>query len=226
MPVYNEEGAIKTVLDKWIKELNSLKIDYELHVYNDGSTDNTLSILNNVARKNSKLKIHDKKNSGHGPTILLGYRENVASEWIFQVDSDDEMGPEQFNNLWKNRGQYDFLIGCRDGRNSPLPRKIVSLIAKTTVQLFYGRGVSDVNSPYRLMKSEKFKDLFSLIPDDTFAPNLIISGYACKKKMNIFKVDVSFKERQTGTVSIKKWKLLKAAMKSFMQTIKFSGRSI
>ena len=35
-----------------------------------------------------------KTNSGHGPTILLGYRENSDCAWVFQMDSDDEMGPE------------------------------------------------------------------------------------------------------------------------------------
>lgn len=224
MPVYNEESAIGTVLEKWVKELARLGIDYEIHPYNDGSKDGTLSILKAFASGNPRVIVHDKKNSGHGPTILQGYSDNSSAPWLFQIDSDDEMIPEGFQTLWDKRDDCDFLLGTRDGRNSPLPRKIISLISRMTVRLFYGSGIWDVNSPYRLMRSEKFRDLFPCIPERTFAPNVIISGYACRKKMRIFETDVPYQDRRTGTVSIKKWKLFKAALKSFMQTIIFSVR--
>lgn len=99
IPVYNEEGAIENVINKWTKELNSLGIDFQIHVYNDGSKDNTLQILKHIAKKNNRLILHDKKNSGHGPTIILGYRENSNVKWIFQIDSDDEIKPETFEDL-------------------------------------------------------------------------------------------------------------------------------
>lgn len=85
----------------------------------------------------------------------------------------------------------------------------------------YGKGVSDVNSPYRLYRNEKFKDAFQLIPQDTFAPNVLLSGYAAYNKMRLFETAIPFKSRTTGEVSIKKWKLLKAAIKSWTQTVKF-----
>jgi len=83
IPVFNEEEAIIRVLDKWVSELQRLNINYQIHVYNDGSTDNTLTLLTEYAAGQKRVVIHDKKNSGHGPTILLGYRENLDKEWIF-----------------------------------------------------------------------------------------------------------------------------------------------
>ena len=59
------------------------------------------------------------------------------------------------------------------------------------------------------------------IPEDTFAPNVIISGVACLKKLNVTEIPVHHRNRQTGEVSIKKIKLLKAALKSFFQTITY-----
>ena len=69
--------------------------------------------LINSPQENKDLIVHDKLNSGHGPTILQAYRENSDADWIFQTDSDDEIGPEQFEDLWRSRDNYDFLIGRR-----------------------------------------------------------------------------------------------------------------
>ena len=226
IPVYNEEGAIKTVLEKWSKELERLDIAFNIHAYNDGSKDNTLNILNEYAAENERIIVHDKPNSGHGSTIILGYQENCNSEWLFQIDSDDEMGPESFEELWNKRNNYDFLIGSRTERDNPLSRKLITLFSRLTVWIMYGTGVKDVNSPYRLMKSELFKPYYELIPSDTFAPNVIISGICGMKKFKVYEIPVIYKFRTTGEVSIKKFKLLKSALKSFLQTILFRFKLI
>ena len=227
MPVYNEEGAIGPVLDKWVDKLDSMNLGaYEIHAYNDGSKDRTGEILEEYAGKYSgKVVAHNKANSGHGPTILQGYRENVDSaDWMFQIDSDDEMSPELFGELWEQREDYDFLLGKRDGRKQALPRKIISFVSRLSVRLFYGKSVWDVNAPYRLMRCSAFKEIYEDIPANTFAPNVIISGMAAQRKLRCFEMPVPQRDRQTGEVSIKKWKLFKAAVKSFGQTISYSTR--
>lgn len=226
MPVFNEEGAIESVINKWANEFKRLRINFQIHVYNDGSTDNTFRILNAFATKNKNFIIHDKTNSGHGPTILQGYRENSDTEWIFQIDSDDEVGPESFERLWVKRNEYDFLIGKRVGCNRPLIRQFISAASRIVVKVFYGAGVYDVNVPYRLMRSNIFKDTFNRMPLDTFAPNVIISGIACLKKCRILEVPVSYRFRATGEVSIKSINLFKVAIKSMFQTIMFRFNSI
>lgn len=77
VPAYNESGAIKEVIQSWELLLAKLNINFDIHIYNDGSKDNTLEILTAEAKNYENLFIHDKKNSGHGPTILLGYNENA-----------------------------------------------------------------------------------------------------------------------------------------------------
>ena len=226
MPVYNEEEAIKNVIEIWIDELNKYDIDYNIIVYNDGSKDKTFENLNNLVKSYQQLVVIDKINSGHGPTVLQGYKEQCDKyNWIFQIDSDNEMGNEGFKHLWEKRANYDFLIGTRDNRIQPLARKIISLTSRLTIRLFYGKnGPYDVNSPYRLMRTDKFKNLYNIIPEDTFAPNVIISGFVANKHINFYEYPVECKLRQTGEVSIKNFKLFKAAVKSFMQTIKFSRK--
>ena len=224
--VYNEEGAIAAVLDKWLSMLDRLvDVEYRIHVYNDGSKDKTKEILAQYEKgRENKLVVHNKPNSGHGATILLGYQENSRNyDWLFQVDSDDEMGPELFPDLWARRSNYDFLLGIREGRKQALARKIISFVSRLVVRVFYGKKtVWDVNSPYRLMRSKAFHEIYQKIPRDTFAPNVIISGMVAKCELRYYQQMVPQRDRQTGEVSIKKWKLFKAAVKSFWQTINFA----
>lgn len=233
MPVYNERDAIGTVLEKWARTLDALGVDYVIRPYNDGSRDDSLAVMNAKARElnsdgRNRIDVRNKPNGGHGNTILTGYREATTDGfgWIFQVDSDDEMGPERFSELWNRRNDFDFLVGIRDGRVQTLPRKIVSLVSRLCVRLFYGKAVWDVNTPYRLMRISAFRDFYAAIPLTTFAPNVILSGLAARYGLRAFEVRVPQHERTTGEVSIRKWKLLKSAVKSFWQTVVFSFSTI
>lgn len=224
MPVYNEQDAIGPVLEKWVKALTALGIDFVIRPYNDGSKDRSLEVMRKVAARADRIEVRDKKNGGHGNTILTGYREAAKDgfDWVFQIDSDDEMGPEKFGELWTKRGEYDFLVGIRDGRKQALPRKIISFVSRLCVRLFYGKSIWDVNTPYRLMRVSKFREFYEKIPLTTFAPNVILSGLVGRNHLRFHEIRVPQHDRTTGEVSIKKWKLLKAAARSFYQTIAFA----
>ena len=221
MPVYNEEMTIGVVLEKWHAFLSQLGVDFEIRAYNDGSKDHSLEVMRQVASNLGKrISIRDKGNEGHGPTILRGYREAAADgfAWVFQIDSDDEMGPECFQSLWNARQNCDFLLGRRDGRRQPLSRKIVSWVSRLSVRFLYGKSVWDVNAPYRLMRVSACQKFFSSIPPETFAPNVALSGLAARSRLRSMEILVPQHDRTAGEVSIRRWKLLKAATKSFIQT--------
>jgi len=121
MPVYNEEGAIAAVLEDWVAMLATVPdAQATIHVYNDGSRDGSARILAAVAARHPQwIVVHNKANSGHGPTILLGYREQRGSDWLFQIDSDGEIGPDKFPAVWGRRRSFDFLVGRRENRRAP-----------------------------------------------------------------------------------------------------------
>lgn len=222
MPVYNEEEIIETVVNEWISTLDKLNIEYTLFAYNDGSKDNSGKILENLALNNPRLVAINQENSWHGPTILKGYREKASDfTWVLQIDADREMTPESFGQMWEKRSDYDFLAIIRANRVQNLSRKLISLISRLCVRIFYGKSIWDVNTPYRLMRSEKFIDLFNQLPARTLSPNMIISGFVAKKKLKFYELPVPCAPRQTGE-ALNKIKLLKTAIKSFWQVALFS----
>ena len=224
IPVYNEADIIGVVISNWTTELNKLSINYEIHVYNDGSTDNTLSILTRLAEYNKHLHIHDKLNEGHGPTLLAGYRENIINcEWLFQIDSDNEMPADEFFKLWERRKEFDLLVGLRSGRQQSFVRKIVSLVSRFMIRIFYKKAIFDVNSPYRLFNSEKFRDIIFLLPKSTLTPNVILSGVAGLYNLRCKEILIKHQNRKTGQTT-NLIKILRMSFKAFWQVIIFRFR--
>jgi len=221
MPVYNEEAIAGTVVRAWCRMLGELGVDYRFHAYNDGSRDGSLAVLRALARELPRLVVHDKPNTGHGPTILGGYRAHADATWLFQIDSDDEVSPDDFPAMWAARHEYDLLIGRRPDRHGPRSRRLVSAVSRFTVRLCFGTGVSDPNCPFRLMRAEKFRALLERLPPDTFAPNIMVSGFAMRAGLRIRESPVTHRGRRTGEVSIKRLRLLRAACRSFGQTLRF-----
>lgn len=221
MPVYNEADCIADVVRSWRDQLSAMKLDFALLILNDGSTDATKQALE-AFKGDARVRIINKANAGHGPTILQGYQLAVAAaDWVFQCDSDNEMRPEHFPKFWAKRERYDALFGVRVGREQNLARQILSGGSRVVVKLLFGRGVRDVNVPYRLMRAQVLKPIVSAIPADTFAPNVLISGALVRAKKRIWNAPVPHQNRATGTASILRWKLWKAAFLSLRQTLVF-----
>lgn len=222
VPIFNEEGTLEKVLMSWADALSELNIRYGIYAYDDGSTDGTPEQLRELESRIPQLTAQSKLNSGHGPTCLQAYLEFAeTAEWIFQVDSDDEMGPGWFYKLWNIRADHDFIVGRRYERESSLARKLISLSARLSVNIFYGPCIYDVNVPYRLMRSGAFLPCFKSIPDKTFAPNVLVSGYAAFHEIKTVEIHIPHQSRYSGQVSIRSWKLIKESIRASFQTLRY-----
>ncbi|RYG69378.1 glycosyltransferase family 2 protein [bacterium] len=221
MPVYNEEECIAPVVRSWKDQLDALGLRYVITVLNDGSRDGTMAALQ-AFEGDESVRVVNKTNSGHGPTILRGYRTAVEeARWVFQIDSDDEMKPNHFPRLWEKRDKYDALFGVRVQREQDSARLLLSAGSRVVVKALFGRGVRDVNTPYRLMRADKLRPIVTAIPDDTFAPNVIISGVFSKNRRRVYNLPVPHENRKTGTGSLTSSKVWKVAVKSLLQTLRF-----
>ncbi len=218
IPVFCEAGHIGGVLDAWRSTLDSLHIDYALCAYDDGSSDGTLEILEHQARQHARIEVEGHENRGHGPTILEGYAR-ARGEWIFQVDSDGEIAPDHFDALWSQREGYDLLLGIRQRSSQPPTRLLTSAMSRLAVRVLFGRGIRDVNSPYRLMRGASLRRLLPRIPADAFAPNVILSGLAIRDGLRVLEHGVPVRTRASGRSSLTGGRLWRGAWRSFRETL-------
>ena len=216
IPVYNEEEIILNVISKalkFIKNTNSKNL-----LINDGSKDDTKKKLDKI--KNKKVLVFHKKNEGHGKTIVLGYKIaiNMKTEYILQIDSDDQIPFDEFKKLIKYKNKYNFVVGNRLNRDDPFNRILISGFMKSIIFLLYGKYILDPNCPLRIIKTSFLKRIIKKVSYSTI-PNILIA--ICAKKKNSYKsINIKHIERYTGT-SIQFLKLYKTCAIALFDLIKF-----
>ena len=97
VPIYNVEKYLPECLDSLIAQ--TLK-DIEIICINDGSTDSSLQIIKRYAKKDSRIIVINKKNSGYGDSMNQGLAK-ATGEYIAIVESDDYIDEDACENLYK-----------------------------------------------------------------------------------------------------------------------------
>jgi glycosyltransferase involved in cell wall biosynthesis len=225
MPVYNEQEIIRQTVTDWEYLLKQLDINYEFHIYDDGSEDNTPKILKELAGANPKIIPHFQARAGHGPTSLLGCRENSGAKWIFLTDSGNDASFKNFGRMWGMRRTY-YFIAARRKRTLKIEHFIISALSGIIIKILYGRGIADANSPCRLMFCNAFRDIFQNIPENTYAPNLIITGEACRRQIALYELQIDSYHTKAGSGYYARDITLTTAFKALYQTILFRIKSL
>lgn len=97
VPIYNVEKFLPECLDSLINQ--TLK-EIEIICINDGSKDDSLKIIKKYAKKDKRIKIINKKNSGYGDSMNQGLKK-ATGEYIGIVESDDFVDLDAFEKLYK-----------------------------------------------------------------------------------------------------------------------------
>lgn len=230
IPAYNEEETIESVVNDWYPIVEKIGNNSKLVIIDDGSKDQTYSLLQKLADTREHLIPLTKPNGGHGATILFGYQYALdqGADYIFQTDSDGQTKSEEFWPFWEFREQYDMVIGHRKGREDGFSRVFVTKTLKFVLLLLFHVKVTDANTPFRLMKAETLKKYLPLIPKDYNLSNVIISVIYEKKKLAVKYIPITFRPRQGGVNSINMKKIFRIgrqACKDFIQINKIIKKS-
>jgi len=222
IPVFNEEKLIGECINEWLNVLDSVNLNYEILIIDDGSSDATISIVERYG-DNQNVQVIIKQNEGHGPTILAGYKRAVGiAEWVFQADSDNEISPNQFSALWSRRQGQDAVIAWRQGRNQTTVRRLVTFFARVTTKVLFRCHLRDVNIPFRLIRSETLTILLEKIPSDTFAPNIALSGALSLMNYQVEECPVVFNQRIVGESSLSNLGAVRKGGRALLELIKIS----
>ena len=224
IPIYNEEKNIPGLIRDWSPVFKSTGVPYRIILIDDGSKDGSLSLLRELQAKDDSLSVCTQPNAGHGPSILKGYRMALEAEWVFQIDSDHQLDTAAFRELWDNRDRYDLLLAERREKNATLSRQWVSGASGLLVRLLYGRGVKDVNSPYRLVRAEQLRVALERIPPDSFAPNVLLTSWFVLRKNRIFTTVTEIRKEGLPRQSKMNPYFLRGVLRSVIQTIQFRIR--
>lgn len=223
IPAYNEQDNIAHVIEQWYPVVEKTGDGSRLVIIDDGSSDNTYKIISEwggVDRKPLLIPL-SKPNSGHGATVLYGYKYAIKknADYIFQTDSDGQTDPDDFWKFWEKRNKFDMIIGNRNNRKDGLSRVFVTKILKLVIRICFKCSVTDANTPFRLMSRTTLEENLKYVPRDFNLSNVILSVVYVKRGMRVKFLPITFKERQGGVNSINLRKIFKIGINALRDFI-------
>jgi dolichol-phosphate mannosyltransferase len=219
MPVYNEQDAIVAAVEDVQRHVLDHVPASELVVVNDGSRDGTAALLDKMSGADRRIRVIHQANGGHGRALLTGL-DCSSGEYIFLVDSDRQIPLVDFKAAWEQVGTgSDAVFGVRRRRFDPKLRIYLSALVRESVNVLFRVRLQDANVPYKLFRRAVWTDVRDCVPDDTLAPSMFLAIAAKSRGYKILEIDVTHKERDTGEVSLRHFRLLKFCARGLAQMI-------
>ncbi|GIW39937.1 MAG: hypothetical protein KatS3mg076_0514 [Candidatus Binatia bacterium] len=198
LPAYNEEANIERVVRRVSEYLRARDLRHEILVVDDGSTDATGRILEELAREIPELRpLHHPSNRGYGAALRTGF-EAARMKFVFYMDGDGQFDIGDLDRLLPLAGDEDRIVtGYRLERRDPFVRKLNAfLFGRVLVRLLLGVRVRDLNCAFKLIPR---KVLESVRLESTGALiNAELYGRAIRKGFGIEEVGVHHYPREAG----------------------------
>lgn len=158
LPAYNEEENIKEAVLEAEKILKSITDDYEIIVVNDGSTDNTKSILDELIVRVPYLKVIEHvSNKGIAEALKSGLY-STEKEFIFYNSADRQAKMEVIKNFLPLMDDFDIVVGALKRRKDSLLRRICSSVYRQLIFLLFGLKLRNINA-LKLIRKNILKDI-------------------------------------------------------------------
>ena len=195
IPIHNEETIIPLLWDRLQAVLPRSFRSYEIIAVDDGSQDQSLTVLQNFLCSTSHLKIVElDKNYGQHPALCAGF--SVArGQYLVTMDADLQVDPEEIPRIVEPLRQgADFVSGIRQGiGDSVFKRRLPSKIVSRALQYITGKRLMDFGCPFNAFHKrvvDRFPEYGSM--------QRFLKPLAVRVAQHIAEVRVGFQPRVCG----------------------------
>jgi glycosyltransferase involved in cell wall biosynthesis len=152
-PCYNDATTIGPLVDNVHAALDPLVNELEVIVVNDGSSDGSREVLDEMLAMRPWLRVvHHEKNRGYGGALISGF-DAAQHEWIFYTDGDAQYDASEAALLVPlATDEIDIVQGYKLGRGDPLHRKVIGRVYHHVVKVLFGLPVRDTDCDFRLFR--------------------------------------------------------------------------
>jgi len=170
IPSYNEKRNIERgVIDQILKYLDQQSFRWEVVFTDDGSTDNTVNLIEETIAHSKKtsgtIKVLKNIHAGKGPTVQAGML-SARGQWRLFTDFDQSTPLSEVEKLFPftDRG-YEIVIGSREivgakREKEPLHRHVMGRVFNLMVQTLAVPGIRDTQCGFKLFSAHATQDLF------------------------------------------------------------------
>ncbi|MEW6001377.1 MAG: glycosyltransferase family 2 protein [Nitrospirota bacterium] len=160
IPLYNEEENIKILHEKLRETLDPLEKEYEIIFVDDGSTDGTLPVLEEVQAKDKRVVVLSlRRNFGQTAAFAAGF-DFARGDVIVTMDGDLQNDPADIPRLLELINDNDLVSGWRKKRKDPFfRRRLPSLIANWLISNVTGVKLHDYGCSLKAYRRDVIKNL-------------------------------------------------------------------
>jgi glycosyltransferase involved in cell wall biosynthesis len=195
MPLYNEEKTVAEI----IRKILGLKIDLQLIIVNNGSTDTTGNIIKEYKNDVRVTLIEKERNIGKGDAIKTGLEYAVGQYTVIQ-DGDLEYDPSDLEKMMAIAESTGALVVFGSRRLNPNSGisynrylwggELLTRIAN----LLYGVGISDESTCYKLIRTDILKGMNLECRRFEFCPEVVAK--LGRNKIKITEIPISYRPRK------------------------------
>ncbi|MFN3480130.1 MAG: glycosyltransferase family 2 protein [Thermodesulfovibrionales bacterium] len=160
IPLYNEEENIKVLHERLKGVLDRLGMEYEIIYIDDGSIDNTLSILEEIQADDPTVMVLSfRRNFGQTAAFAAGF-DFARGDVVVTMDGDLQNDPEDIPKLLKLIETNDLVSGWRKKRQDPFfSRRLPSMMANWLISKVTGVKLHDYGCSLKAYRRDVIKNL-------------------------------------------------------------------
>ncbi len=158
-PCYDEQENVGRTIEKALAVLEKLGADFEVIIIDDGSTDDTGRIADDIAGRDNRVRVvHHQHNLGYGAALQSGFKA-ATKELVFYTDGDGQFDIDEMPPLLKLMEQHDIVTCYRLNRRDSVIRKINGWCWTKLVCLLFGLKIRDIDCAFKLYKRDIFDNI-------------------------------------------------------------------
>jgi dolichol-phosphate mannosyltransferase len=215
IPLYNEQDNILPLVEEIEWVMSSFKDKWELILINDGSIDNTQSMIDQLIPSRPFLRsITFKKNSGQTAAFDAGFKA-ARGLWTITLDGDGQNDPRDIplliDKVYSIDGGYDLVAGKRTRRQDSWYKKAISKVANQVRSWILKDNISDTGCSLKLYRTKCLGQIRLYKGMHRFLPALFqLEGFS------VSEVPVHHRERRRGK---SKYHLFNRGISLFFDTL-------
>ncbi len=226
LPAYNEEPVIAQAIAEADQALQDITSDYEILIVDDGSSDETASIVQQTSLQRPNVRLlKQPTNQGYGAALSRGFRESTKDLVAF-TDADCQFDIRELRRLVMLSKEYDIVCGYRIDRQDPWVRKVYSGTYNAIVRGLLGTQVRDSDCAMKVFRRQVIQDID--IQSKGFFVNSEILTKARLANRSIVEVGVTHRPRPRGESTVSPLHAIpvaKSILRFWWNTIQFPATS-